>query len=132
MSRTQRVQRERCVIYARARTSNTQITSRLIAAQIARTRRYAAARGLSVVQVFRDRNASAGDPHRRGLRTLVRRCDADATLGAVLVSGADRLARSLADWYELLAHCASRGIRVVDVRTHSPNASDARLVDRLT
>lgn len=103
-------------IYARFSTDRQD--ARSIEDQTRRCRRFAEARGYSVVEVYSDAAQSGATMHRAGLQRLLAeaRSGRRARFRAVLVDDLSRLSRDLGDtWNLVFGDLAGEGVTVVDV-----------------
>jgi hypothetical protein len=107
----------RVVAYLRASSAEQARRGRSLALQRARIEAHAAARGLELVAVFKDSDASGGSLARRGLRAALEALE-DGRASGLLVFKLDRLTRSVRDLRQLLDEYFCERFTLLSVHDH--------------
>ncbi|MDD2666651.1 MAG: recombinase family protein [Methanocellales archaeon] len=101
--------------YARVSTKEQADKGLSIPAQLKAIKEYANSHDLRVLEEFVDQGESAKTADRPGFRKMMKRCQKDKTIEAVLVHKIDRFSRNNIDFYAYKAILKKEGVRLLSV-----------------
>ena len=122
---------QKAVIYARF--SSDKQTEDSIEAQVRACREYAAAHGLSIVEIYADEAISgkgSKTAQRRQYQRLLRDCD-KGTFDTILIHKYDRIARSLGEHVNLEARLKEKGVQLIATAQDFGNTNEAKIMRAL-
>ncbi len=115
-----------CILYARSRADDKRKEDAHLRQQLFRLRRFAKRQGWPILAEFIDKGESALNLKRAGYQDLLKFCKAEKEGIKVVVTGPDRLFRSLRDCLEFQEKFWRRPVRLVSLE-HERAASEQGL-----
>lgn len=122
---------QKAVIYARF--SSDKQTEDSIEAQVRACREYAAAHGLSIVEIYADEAISgkgSKTAQRRQYQRLLRDCDKGG-FDTILIHKYDRIARNLGEHVNLEARLKEKGVQLIATAQDFGNTNEAKIMRAL-
>jgi len=101
--------------YARVSTKEQAEKGLSIPAQLKAIREYASSHGFRILEEYVDEGESAKTSDRPAFREMVKRCQKDKTIDAVVVHKIDRFSRNNIDFYAYKAILKKEGVRLLSV-----------------
>jgi site-specific DNA recombinase len=101
--------------YARVSTKEQAEKGLSIPAQLKAIREYASSHGFRILEEYADLGESAKTADRPEFRKMIKRCQKDKTIDAVIVHKIDRFSRNTIDFYAYKAILKREGVSLISV-----------------
>ena len=117
--------------YARVSTKEQAEKGLSIPAQLKAIREYARSHDLCILQEYTDLGESAKTANRPGFREMIKRCQKDKTVDAIIVHKIDRFSRSNIDFFAYKAILKKEGIRLISVSENIEETPSGEFIENV-
>ncbi len=117
--------------YARVSTKEQAEKGLSIPAQIKAIREYASSHSFRILEEYRDEGESAKTSDRPEFRKLIKRCQKDKTIEAVIVHKIDRFSRNNIDFFAYKAILKKEGIRLLSVSENIEETPSGEFIENV-